>query len=339
MGIPHIAVVMPAYKSRQLIADVIAAIGPEVKSIIVVDDGCPEQTGQFVMENCKDDRITVLFHENNQGVGGAVVTGYRHALALGADIVVKIDSDGQMDPRDLPDIVAPIVNGYADYTKGNRFYDIEDVKAMPAVRLIGNAGLSFMSKLSSGYWSIFDPTNGYTAIHRRALNKLPLDKIAKRFFFESDVLFRLNLIRAVVVDVPITARYGKEKSNLNISKEIGRFFSYHFINFIKRIFYTYYLRDFTVASIQLLLGLLMLLFGIIFGSNAWIGSIQSGQPATAGTVMVAALTVFIGIEFILAFFVYDYQFVPKIPLQSKQGRVRQGDKTPHPGLPPQVGKG
>jgi dolichol-phosphate mannosyltransferase len=307
---------------------VIAGIGPDVESIIVVDDGCPEQTGRFVMENCKDERITVLFHESNQGVGGAVVTGYRHALTIGADIIVKIDSDGQMDPRDLPDIVAPIVNGYADYTKGNRFYDIEDVKDMPAIRLIGNAGLSFMSKLSSGYWSIFDPTNGYTAIHRRALAALPLDKIAKRFFFESDILFRLNLIRAVVVDVPIIARYGTEKSNLNISKEIGRFFGYHFVNFIKRVFYTYYLRDFTVASIQLIIGVLLFLFGVIFGSNAWIGSIRSGQPATAGTVMVAALTVFIGIEFILAFFVYDYQFVPKIPLQSKQGRMRQGDKRP-----------
>ncbi len=335
----HIAVVIPAYKSRQFIADVIAAIGPEVASIIVVDDGCPEQTGRFVLENCKDERLTVLFHEANQGVGGAVVTGYRHALTIGADIVVKIDSDGQMDPRDLPDIVAPIVNGYADYTKGNRFYDIEDVKAMPTIRLMGNAGLSFLSKLSSGYWSIFDPTNGYTAIHRRALEALPLDKIAKRFFFESDMLFRLNLIRAVVVDVPIIARYGREKSNLNISKEIGRFFGYHVVNFIKRIFYNYYLRDFTVASIQLALGLILLLFGVIFGGNAWVHSIQSGRPATAGTVMVAALTVFIGIEFILAFFVYDYQFVPKIPLQSKQGRVRRGDIPGHPGLPLQGGKG
>jgi dolichol-phosphate mannosyltransferase len=320
---PHIAVVMPAYKSKQFIANVIAAIGPEVESIIVVDDACPEQTGQYVKDNCKDDRITVLFHEQNLGVGGAMITGYRHALNLKADIIVKIDSDGQMDPRDLPDIIAPIVNGYADYTKGNRFYDIEDIKEMPVVRLIGNAGLSFLSKLSSGYWSIFDPTNGYTAIHRKALNALPLDKLAQRFFFESDILFRLNISRAVVVDVPIKARYGQEKSNLNISREIGKFFVSHLKNFFKRIFYTYYLRDFTVASIQLIIGTILLLFGVIFGGNAWIQSIQSGRPATAGTVMVAALTVFIGIEFILAFFVYDYQFVPKNPLQRKLGRAKR----------------
>jgi glycosyltransferase involved in cell wall biosynthesis len=323
MESPHIAVVMPAFKSRQFIADVIVAIGPEVESIIVVDDACPDNTGRFVMDNCKDERITVLFHEKNLGVGGAVITGYRHALGLQADIIVKIDSDGQMDPKDLPDIVAPIVNGYADYTKGNRFYDIEDVKEMPVVRLIGNAGLSFLSKLSSGYWSIFDPTNGYTAIHRKALNALPLDKLAQRFFFESDILFRLNISRAVVVDVPIRARYGQEKSNLSISKEIGKFFVYHIKNFFKRIFYTYYLRDFTVASIQLLIGTMLLLFGVIFGAKAWIQSIHSGQPATAGTVMVAALTVFIGIELILAFFVYDYQFVPKNPLQNKLGKVKQ----------------
>ncbi|MCU0598993.1 MAG: glycosyltransferase family 2 protein [Desulfobacterales bacterium] len=323
MSSPTISVVIPAYKSRQFIADVIAAIGQEVESIVVVDDACPDQTGRYVMDHCKDDRITVLFHEKNLGVGGAVITGYRHALSLEADIIVKIDSDGQMDPGDLPDIVAPIANGYADYSKGNRFYDIEDVKGMPTARLIGNAGLSFLSKLSSGYWSIFDPTNGYTAIHRKALNALPLDKLAKRFFFESDMLFRLNIIRAVVVDVPIKARYGQEKSNLSISREIGKFFVYHLKNFFKRIFYTYYLRDFTVASIQLLIGAFLSLFGVIFGGNAWIKSIQSGQPATAGTVMLAALTVFIGIEFILAFFVYDYQFVPKNPLQHKQGRKKQ----------------
>jgi dolichol-phosphate mannosyltransferase len=323
MNTLQISAVIPAYKSHHLIADVIAAIGPEVDSIIVVDDGCPDKTGQFVMENCKDQRIKVLFHETNQGVGGAVVTGYRYALDHDADIVVKIDSDGQMDPADLPDIVAPIINGHADYTKGNRFYDIEKLKGMPAIRLIGNAGLSFLSKLSSGYWSIFDPTNGYTAIHRRALGALPLDKIEQRFFFESDMLFRLNIARAVVVDVPITARYGEEKSNLNISKEIGKFFVSHLKNFFKRIFYTYYLRDFTVASIQLLIGVLLFLFGVLFGGNAWITSIRTGQPATAGTVMVAALTVFIGIEFILAFFVYDYQFVPKNPLQSKLGRAKQ----------------
>jgi dolichol-phosphate mannosyltransferase len=320
---PKISVVVPAYKSRQFIGDVLAAIGPEVQSIIVVDDACPDHTGRYVKENCKDDRITVLFHEKNLGVGGAVITGYRHALNQDADIIVKIDSDGQMNPRDLPDIVAPIINGYADYTKGNRFYDIEDVKGMPVVRLIGNAGLSFLSKLSSGYWSIFDPTNGYTAIHHNALKALPLDKLAQRFFFESDMLFRLNIIRAVVEDVPIKARYGQEKSNLSISKEIGKFFIYHLKNFFKRIFYTYYLRDFTVASIQLLIGAILLLFGVVFGGNAWIQSIQSSQPATAGTVMVAALTVFIGIEFMLAFFVYDYQFVPKNPLQSKLWRTKQ----------------
>jgi dolichol-phosphate mannosyltransferase len=323
MESPRIAVVMPAYKSRQFIADVLAVIGPEVESIIVIDDACPDHTGQFVLDNCKDDRINVLFHEKNLGVGGAVITGYKHALDLQADIIVKIDSDGQMDPKDIPDIVSPIINGYADYTKGNRFYDIEDVKEMPVVRLIGNAGLSFLSKLSSGYWNIFDPTNGYTAIHQKALNALPLDKLSQRFFFESDMLFRLNISRAVVIDVPIRARYGQEKSNLNISKEIGNFFVYHLKNFFKRIFYAYYLRDFTVASIQLLIGTILLLFGVIFGGNAWVRSIHSGQPATAGTVMVAALTVFIGIEFILSFFVYDYQFVPKNPLQSKLRKTKK----------------
>jgi glycosyltransferase involved in cell wall biosynthesis len=325
----RIAAVIPTYKTIGHIINVIKAIGPEVDSIIVVDDACPQHTGRYVSQNCSDSRVNVLYHNKNKGVGGAVITGYLHALENNADIIVKLDSDGQMDPHDLPEIVAPIINGYADYSKGNRFYDIDHVKGMPIIRLIGNAGLTFLSKLSSGYWSIFDPTNGYTAIHRKALSNLNLNKVAHGYFFESDMLFRLNLIRAVVVDVPIKARYEDETSSLSISSETGRFFSGHSINFIKRIFYTYYLRDFTVASIQLMIGTILLIFGTIFGARAWIHGIQIGSPATAGTVMIAALSIFIAIEFILAFFVYDYQMVPQYPLQGKLQTGKLWNKPRH----------
>ena len=189
---PKIAVIIPTYNARDSILDVINQIGSEVTRIYVVDDCCSYNSGDIVSSNCKDKRVSVIKHEENQGVGGAVITGYKAAIVEGMDILVKIDSDGQMDPALIMDFVAPIIEGEADYTKGNRFYDIEKVRSMPKIRMFGNAVLSFMSKLSSGYWNIFDPTNGYTAIHADVAHQLPFNKITRRYFFESDMLFRLN---------------------------------------------------------------------------------------------------------------------------------------------------
>lgn len=209
-----ISVVLPTYKSKDHILGVIDSIGPEVSQIYVIDDCCPEKTGEHIKNMCKDERVVLINHAVNYGVGGAVMTGYKAAIKNGADIIVKIDSDGQMDPALLSQFIAPILEGEADYTKGNRFFDLENVKSMPKMRLFGNAVLSFMCKISSGYWDLFDPTNGYTAIHASVARRLPFEKISQRYFFESDMLFRLNTLRAVVVDVPMEAKYGDEVSNL-----------------------------------------------------------------------------------------------------------------------------
>ncbi|AOU96447.1 glycosyl transferase [Achromobacter ruhlandii] len=209
--------------------------------------------------------MVVLRNEVNRGVGGAVMAGYRAAIDAGHDILVKVDGDGQMDPRLIPDFIAPIVLGNADYTKGNRFFDLETLRAMPGKRLFGNAVLSFMTKFSSGYWDLFDPTNGYTAIHARVAEHLPFDKISERYFFETDILFRLNLIGAVVVDVPMDAHYADEVSNLKISKIVGEFSLKHIRNSLKRIFYNYYLRGFSIASLELPLGILLFTFGVVYG--------------------------------------------------------------------------
>src|SRR5690606_32001950 len=150
-----------------------------------------------------DPRVRVIRHASNLGVGGAVITGYQAAIADGMDILVKLDGDGQMDASLIPDFIEPIINGEADYTKGNRFFDLEELRSMPRIRLIGNAVLSFMTKFSSGYWNLFDPTNGFTALHADVARYLPLSKISKRYFFESDMLFRLNTLRAVVHDIPM----------------------------------------------------------------------------------------------------------------------------------------
>jgi len=220
----RIAVVIPCFKVRDHVLGVIAAMPPEVERIYVVDDACPEGTGAHVEASCRDARVRVLRNESNQGVGGATLRGYEEALADGADFLVKLDGDGQMDPSRIPSLVAPLADGSADYTKGNRFFDLEDVRSMPAIRLVGNAILSFVNKVASGYWDVMDPTNGYTAIHAVVARALPLRKIARDYFFESDMLFRLSVLRAVVVDVPMAARYGDEVSNLRVSKvfSIGR---------------------------------------------------------------------------------------------------------------------
>ena len=310
-GRPRIAVVIPCFRVSRWINEVIARIGGECSAIYVIDDACPERSGDLVEARCQDARVNVIRHPVNRGVGAAVMTGYRRAIAERADIIVKIDGDGQMEPALIPSFVAPIIAGHADYTKGNRFYDVANVGRMPAVRAIGNAALSFMTKLSCGYWDIFDPTNGYTAIHAKVAGRLPFEKISARYFFESDMLFRLSTIRAVVVDIPMDARYGDETSGVVVSRVLGEFFVKHVRNAFKRIFYNYFLRDFTVASLELIVGASLLIFGATFGIAHWIASAREGVPTPPGTVMVAALPVLAGLQLLLGFIAFDVAAVPR----------------------------
>jgi len=310
-----IAVVIPCYRVASTVLGVIQGIGPECDRIFVVDDGCPERSGRFVEENCRDHRVRVLHHEANRGVGAAVKTGYAAALASGAEIIVKVDGDGQMDPALIPRFVGPILEREADYTKGNRFHSLYNVRRMPIGRLFANALLSFFSKLSSGYWSVFDPTNGFTAIHGTALGGLELSEISDRYFFESDMLINLANIRAVVRDVPMEAVYGDERSGIRFSDVVPEFFLKHTRGFVKRIFYGYFLRDFTLASLNLVSGAVLVTFGAVFGGIEWRHSIEFQVPATAGTVIVAALPIILGFQMLLSFVGYDISTEPKIPLQ------------------------
>lgn len=312
-----IAVVIPCFREKDHVLDVLAGIGAEVRHILVIDDACPVGTGRHVQAECRDPRVEVVFHETNKGVGGATLTGYARAIAKGADIVVKLDGDGQMDPALIPSLVHPIVAGEADYAKGNRFDDLSGLKSMPMVRLVGNLFLSFASKMSSGYWSVFDPTNGFTAIHAKVVRLLPSDRISAGYFFESDMLFHLNLLRAVVADVPMRARYGNEQSDLSVSRALWEFAAKHLCNTVKRIGYTYFLRDFGIASIELVLGKLLFLFGVAFGVVKWIESDRTGVPQGAGTVMLAALPVIIGTQLLLQFLNFDIRNVPRQPLHPR----------------------
>jgi len=306
-----IAVVIPAYKVSNHILEVVAEIGKNIDLIYVVDDACPEQSGKLVSTKVKDKRVRVLTHKVNQGVGGAVLTGYKAALEDGAEVIVKVDGDGQMDPALIDDLVQPILSGKADYTKGNRFDSITGLRQMPGIRIFGNGALSLMTKISTGYWNVTDPTNGFTAIHRDVLKNITFGMLSKRFFFESDLLFRLSLAKAVVWDVPMESRYGTEKSNLKISRALFEFTLKHGINFHKRLFYNYYLRDMSAASIELPVGILLSWFGLIFGIVKYAESLQTGQAATAGTVMLSAVPLILGIQLVLAFISHDIASVPK----------------------------
>ena len=314
---PTVAVVIPCFRVKRHILGVIAGISTAVDRIYVIDDACPESSGQYVMDNCDDPRVRLLRNAQNLGVGGAVLHGYTEAMAEGMDIIVKLDGDGQMDPSLIPAFITPILRGEADYTKGNRFFDLGNIRRMPGMRIFGNAVLSFMTKLSSGYWDIFDPTNGYTVIHADVARRLPLQRISQRYFFESDMLFRLNTLRAVVVDIPMDARYGEEVSNLRIPRVAGDFLVKHARNFGKRIFYNYFLRDLSLASLELVLGLLLLLLGTIFGIHHWLLSIHTGVQTTAGTVMLSALPVILGLQLLLGFIGHDIASVPRKPLHPR----------------------
>ncbi|MBF0342057.1 MAG: glycosyltransferase family 2 protein [Magnetococcales bacterium] len=310
-----VAVIIPCYRVRDRVAEVIRGIGPNVDRIYCVDDACPEQSGRHIQASIADPRVRVLFNEQNLGVGGATLRGFRAALEDRCDILVKLDGDGQMNPGMIPRLISPLLHRRADYSKGNRFYHIEDTTQMPLARLVGNAMLSFVAKASTGYWNIFDPNNGFVAIHAWAARKLPLEKIRHNFFFESDMLFHLNIIGAVVEEVPHKAIYRGEKSNLNIFGVMPLFLSGHVRNFSRRIFYNYFLRGFSVTSLELILGVLLLLWGVIYGAVEWRESIVSGIPKSAGVIILAALPVLIGVQFILDFLGYDMNQIPKVPLQ------------------------
>jgi dolichol-phosphate mannosyltransferase len=306
----RIAVIIPCYKCESQIMNVLQDIPAFVDDIFIVDDACPNLTGQKAQSKNSDARVHFIFHAQNQGVGGAVLTGYKAALLAQADIMIKIDGDGQMDQRSMLRFIEPIISGRADYTKGNRFFSPESVKDMPRLRIFGNGILSFFTKISSGYWNIFDPTNGYTAIHSAVVQLLPYDKISRRYFFESELLCRLNLLNAKVIDVPIPSRYADEVSGLKEFRIVPEFLYKHFKFTFKRLFYKYFLYDFNLASIQLIVGPILFLFGFIFGIISWVESVQSGTYSSPGTVMLAALPIMLGFQMILSAIHFDMISVP-----------------------------
>ena len=311
----NIIAVIPCYRVEAEIGVVIANLPRYLKYVLFVDDASPDDTAEIVLNATKKDpRFILLRHEKNQGIGGAMVTGFRKALELKADIVVKIDGDGQMDMAHLPDMLAPIFHKQADYTKGNRFRDFQALQKMPAIRRVGNVALGFLTKAATGYWNLFDPTNGFIAIDGRVLTQLPLQKIDKTYFFETSMLAQLYLLDAVVQDVPMPARYGSEVSNLSIHRILIEFPTKLLRTFLNRLVLKNLIYDFSMASIYLLSGIPLLLFGLVFGISKWIQYSRLGMPAPTGTVMLPTLSVIIGIQFLIAAIEIDLRSIPREPL-------------------------
>ncbi|MET0970465.1 MAG: glycosyltransferase family 2 protein [Tardiphaga sp.] len=311
---------IPSYRAAATVLPVIAGIGPEVARIVVVDDGCPQHTGIVVATHCADPRVVVLMHDVNRGVGAAFLTGMRYAIAEGAEVIIKIDADGQMDPAEIVPLMHPIASGQADYVKGDRFFFLTGAASMPSVRLFGNLALSFMAKFSTGYWTVMDPTNGFFAIHGRVAELLDDDRITKRFFFESDLLFHLGLLRAKVVEYPMRARYGDEVSNLRVSRQLAPFLKGHARNALRRILYRYFFREFSLASLQLIGGAALSGFGLAFGGYHWCAAAPD-QLVPTGTIMVAALTFLTGFQLLLSFLNYDISASPRDALHPLLGRT------------------
>jgi dolichol-phosphate mannosyltransferase len=305
--------VIPCYKVRAHILQVLAKAPRWVEGIVCVDDACPEGSGDFIESHVQDSRVVVLRLVKNQGVGGAVLAGYQAAELRGGRILVKVDGDDQMDLNYVAHLVAPLLLGEADYTKGNRFTSLSHLQQMPALRVFGNAALSFAAKLSTGYWNIFDPTNGFTAIDAQVARLVMTKRISRRFFFETDLLYHLGTLRAVVRDVPIPARYADEVSNLRIGAILGPFALKHVRNFVQRVLGQYFVRDFSVASLELVSGLFALLFGVGYAANYLITRTE-GESASAGVVMAAALPVILGAQLLLQAANFDVLNVPTRPI-------------------------
>lgn len=310
IGESRIAVVIPAYRVAAQIGGVLDAMPASVDLVVVVNDASPDETARIVCA-WPDSRVRHVQHVVNEGVGGAMVSGFRTALAEGADVVVKCDGDGQMDPQQIPRLAAPLVSGEADYAKGCRFYQFAELRAMPRARFFGNIGLTFLTKLASGYWHVLDPQNGFVAIRSDFLRRISLENLARGYFFENDMLIRLNCIEARVLDVPMPVRYGDENSSLNPWRILVSFPARLLAGFFRRLFWRYLFFDVSAVAVFFLAGLALALFGTVYGSVHWIQNARLGRETPTGTVILAAVPFILGVQLLLQAIVLDIQNSPR----------------------------
>lgn len=307
-----ISVVIPCYNVSKHIENVIQQLPSEVSWVIAVNDCSKDDTEKVLLQLTeKNKKIVFINHSTNQGVGGAMLTGFKKSIELNTDITIKIDGDDQMDSSLIPALIQPIIANKADYTKGNRFRDFKALKKMPVIRRIGNLGLSFLIKVASGYWNIFDPNNGFVAINNETLKRINIGKIHKRYFFESSMLIELYHADAVIQEIPMRARYGDEVSHLSLTRTLFGFPPKLLKAFIRRIILKYFLFDFNIASLYILFGVPFFILGVIYGIVNFIKYASSNLPAPTGTVVIPTLLIILGFQLMLSAVSYDTTNYPK----------------------------
>jgi dolichol-phosphate mannosyltransferase len=307
-----LTVVIPCYNVSRHIEDVIKKLPAEVSWIIAVNDQSKDDTEKVLTRlQAENKKVIFITHQVNQGVGGAMITGFKRSIELNSDVTIKVDGDDQMDSSYIPGLIKPIIDNKADYTKGNRFRDFKALRQMPVLRRFGNLGLSFMIKAASGYWNIFDPNNGFVAISNEMLKTIDINKIHKRYFFESSMLIELYHASAVIHEIPMKARYGDEVSNLSLTRTLFGFPPKLLKAFVRRIILKYFLFDFNIASLYLLFGVPLFVLGLIYGVVNYIEYGTSHTPAPTGTVVIPTLLIIMGFQLLLSATSYDISNYPK----------------------------
>ena len=304
--IEKIGCLIPCFRGGPITLSLIDKALKFTDYVILIDDACPNQTGQLAEERfASTDKVKVLFNSHNQGVGKSCQHGIRFLLENDCTIIIKIDADGQMDPNLIPSLIQPIIEGKAEAVKGNRFTSVDDFLSMPKIRIIGNLGLSFLNKISTGYWELFDPTNGFIAFKSSALKRVRIEKTDNRYFFESDLLFQSSLAQVTFAQISMSSVYGNEISSLRPMRELRRFASKHLVNFFKRLIYQYFLLDFNAGSLELLGGSIGFMLTTIFSLKLFISGILYNKYATSGESGLFAVLSIMTMQMFIAFLYYD----------------------------------
>jgi dolichol-phosphate mannosyltransferase len=303
---PRVVAVIPAYRAARTLRRVVGRVLAVVDAVVVVDDCCPERSGATVVA---DSRTRIVVHERNRGVGGATKTGIEQALAWGAEYIVKIDADDQMDPTFVPQMIDALERyPEVDLVKGNRFADPATLRTMPVARLIGNVGVTLLVKFSSGYWTIVDPSNGFIALRATAITAEDLRALAERYFFEIDLLCTLGLQRRVIAELEMPAIYPEDsRSSLSIPNVMFSFPPKLLARYVRRLLINYFVVELNVGSLCALAGIPLLLFAIVFGGHEWAVSVSSGISRPTGTIILALLSFMIGFQLSLQALLYDVQ--------------------------------
>ncbi len=300
-----IGVVIPCFMGGDITLKLVEDLKIFADLIVLVDDKCPLRTGKKIKKKFNEPKIEIIFNQENLGVGGATKIGFDFLLKEGCEIIIKMDADYQMDPKNIPKLINPIIKKECDSTKGNRFTNAESLLKMPRVRLIGNTFLSYLSKLSTGYWEIFDPTNGFIAFNSYALKRINYSKTDNRYFFETDILFRCSLENININNVSIDSEYNNHFSSLQPVKEIIPFFIKNLKLLFKRIIYQYFLFDFNVGSVNLILSLLFGLTSLFYLIFLLLKTNITNIYTSAAEASFFSIVSVISMQFFLSFIFYD----------------------------------